>query len=254
MMIAHALRSPISFLSVTRSGMLESRLSSLSFMMLLWASVLFLSTPSISVTARTESWASSLQLALEDWKAVKRPRRRRIARCPGRMLTSARGMTDSHTLNMFCHFTKPSVVVYGISTHIKKEFIHSSTISHWPTFFLKRGAAIPQTDTLLNIVYAMFTSLKTTSWKESGSGWSPHPQRFPQAPIHPERIPVWNLRSQVVNLWLQLFSACRIKEASFQLISLRKAVESELLCSPAGRLKLCQQCATLKRGSRAENQ
>lgn len=119
MMIAHALRSPISFLSVTRSGMLESRLSSLSFMMLLWASVLFLSTPSISVTARTESWASSLQLASEDWKAVKRPRRRRIARCPGRMLTSARHDWFTHAEHVLAFYK--TIYWYIWYLHLHKE-------------------------------------------------------------------------------------------------------------------------------------
>lgn len=96
--------------------------------------------------------------------------------------------------------------------------------------------------------------LKNTSWKESGTGWSPHPQRFPQAPIHPERIPRVEFKKSSREFVAAAFLCMQNKGGQFSADLLRKAVESELLCSPAGRLKLCQQCATLNRGSRAENQ
>ncbi|KAL1247925.1 hypothetical protein QQF64_023301 [Cirrhinus molitorella] len=72
--------------------------------------------------------------------------------------------------------------------------------------------------------------------------------------IGPERIPSVEFKKSSREFVAVAFLCMQIKEASFRLISLRKAVESELLCSPAGRLKHCQQCATLKRGNRAENQ
>ncbi len=115
MMIVHALRSPISFLSVTRSGMPESRLRSLSFI-ILWLSVLFLSTPSISARARTESWTASLESPLRieaRWKS----RAGAASRAPDRMLTSISALIHIHqTISAYytwpvhwSTFTKPSV-------------------------------------------------------------------------------------------------------------------------------------------------
>ncbi len=103
MMIVHALRSPISFLSVTRSGMPESRLRSLSFI-ILWLSVLFLSTPSISARARTESWAASLESPLRSealWKS-------RAGAALYRMLTSISALIqipDSPNQHCILHMT-----------------------------------------------------------------------------------------------------------------------------------------------------
>lgn len=82
--------------------------------------------------------------------------------------------------------------------------------------------------------------------ERTGTGRSPHPHRHLFAM---QRIPhsSWReFRKSSREFVAVAFLCMQIKEASFQLISLRKAVESELLCSPAGKLNLRQQCAMLK--------
>lgn len=158
---------------------------------------------------------------------------------------------------MFWHFTKPSITIWYLHL-LKNKIRHKEWANLYSIFYLffslKRAAAITQTDITYRITQFMACLLKNTSWKESGTGWSPHPQKFPQAPIHPERIPSVEFKKSSREFVVAAFLCMQNKGGQFSADLLRKAVESELLCSPAGRLQLCQQCATLNRGSRAENQ
>lgn len=175
------------------------------------------------------------------------------------MLTSARHDWFTHADAKTCSgILQNHQLLYDICTYLKIKKDTKNGLIYIQFYFiffsLKRAAAITQTDITYRITQFMACLLKNTSWKESGTGWSPHPQRFPQAPIHPERIPSVEFKKSSREFVVAAFLCMQNKGGQFSADLLRKAVESELLCSPAGRLKLCQQCATLNRGSRAENQ
>lgn len=100
--MVQALSSPISFLRVTRSGIV-SHFTSPSFMVLGWASALCLaflcrSAPCISASSpKSKLGSPSLELLSEHWCTVKRRRMRSIRRRPGQNANDSSEVSEWRT-------------------------------------------------------------------------------------------------------------------------------------------------------------